>query len=166
MQAIDADEPTGLGGLMRWLALAWRGSSSASIEVCVERLARRPDRARPPADLFVGIAILDHFSLTEATDDPYGLVARALEVASRSEMALTRITCLLGVAWGVADRADRSLRARPSAPSTTSPTSRPSPGSPCPAARRGCSPGSIPVVAAQGLLEQLDRAAPAARSST
>ena len=103
LQAIEEDQPTGLGGLMRWLSLAWRGEFEASIEVCVE--ASLDDRIAPSTrDLFVGIAILDHFSLTEASDDPYGLVARALDVAGRTEMALTRITCLLGVAWALADR--------------------------------------------------------------
>ena len=42
-------------------------------------------------DLFVGIAVLDHFSLTDATADTHGLVPRALEVAERSEVALHRV---------------------------------------------------------------------------
>ena len=85
---IDGRDPTGLGGLMRWLALAWRGDFAASIEVCV---AASLDEALRPAtrDLFVGIAVLDHFSLTDATGDPYGLVPRALEVADRTDVALT-----------------------------------------------------------------------------
>ena len=62
-------------------------------------------------DMFVGIAVLDHFSLTDATDDPHGLIDRALEVADRSDVALHRVTCLLGAAWGLAGREpDRSLQ--------------------------------------------------------
>ncbi|MEJ7582964.1 MAG: hypothetical protein WKF43_02535 [Acidimicrobiales bacterium] len=39
-------------------------------------------------DMFVGIAVLDHFSLTDTIDDPHGLIDRALEVADRCEVAL------------------------------------------------------------------------------
>ncbi len=101
--AIDADDPTGLGGLMRWLASAWRGDFATSVRVCVE--AADDERLSPATrDLFVAIAVLDHFSLTDATSDTYGLVPRALEVAARTDVALTRVSCLLGVAWALADR--------------------------------------------------------------
>jgi predicted ATPase/class 3 adenylate cyclase len=100
---IDEADPTGLGGLMRWLASAWRGDFATSVRVCVDAA---DDERLPPAtrDLFVAIAVLDHFSLTDATADTYGLVPRALEVASRTDVALTRVSCLLGVAWALADR--------------------------------------------------------------
>jgi predicted ATPase len=107
VQAIDDDRPdgpTGVGGLMRWLALAWRGEFEASIAVCLEHAddARLHQSTR---DLFVGIAVLDRFSLTAAPPvaaaDP--LIERASEVAGRCEMALARVSCLLGVAWAVAD---------------------------------------------------------------
>ncbi|MBI5088528.1 MAG: adenylate/guanylate cyclase domain-containing protein, partial [Actinobacteria bacterium] len=104
VQAIDDDRhdgPTGLGGLMRWLALAWRGEFDASIAVCLEA-ADDARLHRSTRDLFVGIAVLDRFSLTAATPvdpatDP--LVQRAYAVAGGCEMALARISCLLGVAW-------------------------------------------------------------------
>ncbi len=110
VQAIDDDRvdgPTGLGGLMRWLALAWRGEFEASIAVCLE--AADDERLHQTTrDLFVGIAVLDRFSLTaaapadeDATADP--LVQRASAVAERCEMALARSSCLLGVAWASAE---------------------------------------------------------------
>ncbi len=104
VQAIDdtrADGPTGLGGLMRWLALAWRSEFEASIAVCLEAAddARLHQTTR---DLFVGIAVLDRYSLTDASPAADPLVPRALVVADRCEMALTRISCLLGVAWASA----------------------------------------------------------------
>jgi predicted ATPase/class 3 adenylate cyclase len=101
--AIDESDPTGLGGLMRWLASAWGGDFATSVRVCV---AAAGDERLPPAtrDLFVAIAVLDHFSLTDATADTYGLVPRALEVAARTDVALTRVSCLLGVAWSLVDR--------------------------------------------------------------
>ena len=99
---IDEDHPTGLGGLMRWLASAWRGDFATSVRVCVE--AAGDERLRPATrDLFVAIAVLDHFSLTDATADTYGLVPRALEVAERTDVALTRVSCRLGVAWALAE---------------------------------------------------------------
>ncbi len=101
MEEIEAVEPTGLGGLMRWIALAWEGDFTSSVDVCVTwSLDLRISQAT--RDLFVGIATLDRFSLTDATDDPDGLIARALEIADRSDVALHRVTCLLGAAWGLA----------------------------------------------------------------
>ena len=101
MEEIEAVEPTGLGGLMRWIALAWEGDFTSSVDVCVTwSLDLRIGQAT--RDLFVGIATLDRFSLTDATDDPDGLIDRALEIADRSDVALHRVTCLLGAAWGLA----------------------------------------------------------------
>jgi predicted ATPase/class 3 adenylate cyclase len=107
VQAIDDDRPdgpTGLGGLMRWLALAWRGEFEASIAVCLEQ-ADDERLQRSTRDLFVGIAVLDRFSLTDSppTDAADPLIERASEVADRCEMALARVSCLLGVAWAVAE---------------------------------------------------------------
>jgi hypothetical protein len=110
MEQIELGEPTGLGGLMRWIALAWQGDFAASVEVCVA--ASHDQRiGQATRDLFVGIATLDRFSLTDATDDPHGLIERALEVADRSDVALHRVTCRLGAAWGLAGSDPvRSLR--------------------------------------------------------
>jgi hypothetical protein len=154
MERIEELEPTGLGGLMRWLALAWQGDFVTSVEVCVAA-SLDPRIRQATQDLFVGIAALDHFSLTDATDDPHGLVARALEVADRSDVALSRVTCLLGAAWGLASRdpgralglVRRALAAIDDVPALT----------------RLTLPGSAsrlltrldPRVAAEGLLEQL-----------
>src|SRR4029078_11759010 len=108
-QRVEEVEPTGLGGLMRWLALAWRGDFAASIDVCVKS-SLEPRISQGTRDMFVGIATLDHFSLTDATDDPHGLIERALEVAGRSDVAIHRVTCLLGAAWGLAGtEPDRSV---------------------------------------------------------
>lgn len=109
IQRCDAVEPTGLGALMRWLALAWHGDFAEAIEVCVQ--ASEDERiARSTRDLLVGIATLDHHSLTDATSDPHGLVARALEVADRSDVPFNRATCRLGAAWGLAETdAERAL---------------------------------------------------------
>ena len=155
IQAIDERQPTGLGGLMRWMALAWRGDFPAAVEVCVE--ASRDDRyAQDTRDMFVGIAVLDHFSLVGATDDPHGLLARALDVAARSDVALTRVSSLLGAAWGLATTdPDESLRLVRRALDDIDDV---------PALTRLTLPGSAsrlltqldPRVAARGLLEQLD----------
>jgi hypothetical protein len=157
MQQIEEVEVTGLGGLMQWIALAWRGDFTTSVEMCV---ASSLDlRIRPATrDLFVGIATLDHFSLTDATDDPHGLIERALTVADSSDVALHRVTCLLGAAWGLAgDDPVRSLRLVRRALNAN-----------VPALTRHTLPGSAsrllirldPRVAAQGLLELLDPTSP------
>jgi hypothetical protein len=162
MQAIEDLEPTGLGGLMQWLALAWRGDFATLVEVCVNAsLDQRISQST--RDMFVGIATLDHFSLTDATDDPNGLVERALEVAARSDVAIHRVTCRLGAAWGLAGtEPDRSLRLVRRALDDIANV---------PALTRLTLPGSAsrllarldPRVAAQGLLEQID-ATPSRRS--
>jgi hypothetical protein len=113
--------------------------------------------------MFVGIATIDRFSLTDATDDPYGLIERALEVADRSDVAIQRVSCLLGAAWGLAaSQPGRSLQLVRRALADIENV---------PALTRLTLPGSAsrllarldPAVAAEGLLEQLD-ARPARRS--
>jgi hypothetical protein len=155
MQAIDDADPTGLGALMRWLALAWQGDFATSVQVCVEA-SLDPRLHRSTQDMLLGIATLDRFSLTDATDDPHGLVGRALEVAGRSDVAMHRVTCLLGAAWGLADtQPDRSLDLVRRALDDIADV---------PALTRHTLPGGAsrllarldPQVAAQGLLEQLD----------
>ena len=155
IQAIDEREPTGLGGLMRWMALAWRGDFPAAVGVCVEASADERYAADTRA-MFVGIAVLDHFSLVGATDDPHRLLPRALDVAAHSDVALTRVSCLLGAAWGLATTdADESLRLVRRALDDIDDV---------PALTRLTLPGSAsrlltqldPRVAARGLLEQLD----------
>ncbi|MET0826974.1 MAG: hypothetical protein ABWZ89_10720, partial [Acidimicrobiales bacterium] len=61
---------------MHWLALAWRGDFTTSVEVCVAA-SLDPRLRQGTRDMFVGIAVLDHFSLTDATDDRHGLIDRA-----------------------------------------------------------------------------------------
>ena len=154
IQCIDDVEPTGLGGLMRWLTLAWRGDFVAAIEVCViaslDRRVRQGTR-----DMFVGIATLDHFSLTDATDDPHGLIERALEVSARSDVAIHRVSCRLGAAWGLAPtEPERAVQLVQDALDDIGDV---------PALTRLTLPGSAsrllarldPRVAARGLLEQL-----------
>jgi len=106
--------------------------------------------------MFVGIAVLDHFSLTDATDDPHGLIERALEVAGRSDVAIHRVTCRLGAAWGLAGtEPDRSLQlvrlALRDIPDVAGLTRLTLPGSASRLLTR-----LDPGLAAQGLLEQLD----------
>ena len=96
---------------MRWLASAGAATSRTSVEVCVrpsldERLppgdarhVRRHRRARP---------LQPH----RRHGRPDGLVPPALEVAARSDVALTRVSCLLGAAWGLADTRPGSVGAR------------------------------------------------------
>jgi predicted ATPase/class 3 adenylate cyclase len=155
IRAIDEREPTGLVGLMQWMVLAWSGDFAAAVEVCVE--ASLDERYRQDTrDMFVGIAVLDHFSLLGATDDPHGLLPRALDVAARSDVALNCVSCLLGAAWGLAGTApDESLRLVRRALASINDV---------PALTRLTLPGSAsrlltqldPRVAARGLLEQLD----------
>jgi predicted ATPase/class 3 adenylate cyclase len=149
--------PTGLGGLMRWLASAWRGDFAASVEICAAA-SLDPRIGRSTRDLFVGIATLDRFSLTDARDDPHGLIGRALEVAERSDVAMHRVTCLLGAAWGLHEtEPGRSLELVRRALDDIADL---------PALTRLTLPGGAsrllarldPRIAAQGLLEQLDTA--------
>lgn len=93
--------PSGVARILRWVTLVWRGDFEASVRTCLGGVA--DPRLHPSTrDLLLGIAVLDHFSLTGAVGDPDGLVPRALAAARRSDMALTQATCLLGAAWGMA----------------------------------------------------------------
>jgi predicted ATPase len=162
IQRIDDHDHTGLGALMRWFALAWQGDFATSIEVCVHA-SLDPRLRQETRDMLLGIAVLDHFSLTEATDDPHGLVERALEAGDRSEVAIHRVTCLLGAAWGLADRApDRSIdlvrRALDDIRNVPALTRLTLPGSAARLLSR-----LDPRIAARSLLEQLD-ASPSRRS--
>jgi hypothetical protein len=159
---IDEMDHTGLGGLMRWFVSAWSGDFVTAIKVCVAAsLDHRLHQST--RDLFVGIAVLDHFSLTDARNDIHELIPRALEVADRSDVALHRATCLLGAAWGVAgtdpDRALQLVRqALNDVPHVPALTRLTLPGSAARLLSR-----LDPTVAARGLLEQLD-ATPARQS--
>lgn len=155
IEAIEAASPTGLGGLMRWLTLAWRRAFDDAVDVCMT--AADDTRLRPATrELFVGIAVLDHFSLTDGRRARPGLVERALAVAERSPVALTRVTCRLGVAWAMAPAdPEESLRL---VRGVLADVDR------LPALTRVTLPGSAsrlltlldPRLAAQGLLEQFD----------
>jgi predicted ATPase/class 3 adenylate cyclase len=108
VRAIDGDDPTGLGGLLAWFTLAWRGEIEASVRVCIDELndPRLPIASR---DLFVGIAVHDRYGLTDAID-PDGLVDRAAEVVARRGPGVQRVACLLGLAWAAAATdAERAL---------------------------------------------------------
>jgi hypothetical protein len=98
--AIDVDDPTGNGDLILWIALAWDGDITGSIQVAVDA-ATNEAFTQDTRDMFVGIATLDRFSLTSEVEDVDGLVPRALEVVARSEVASQRVSCLLGAAWAV-----------------------------------------------------------------
>ena len=122
---------------MQWVALAWEGDFLSSVRVCV---AASDDLRLSPEvrDLFVGIAVLDHFSLTTGAAEPPGLVDRALGIADRTEVALTRVLCRLGVAWAlIADEPESLRRSRPLGPRRRRRGSLPSPASRCLGARRG-----------------------------
>lgn len=155
VQLLDDRAPSGVGGLMKWMALAWRGDFARSVEICLQE-ADDKRLSRSTRDLFVGIATIDYFSLTDATADPHGLIDRALEVADSSQVAITRVTCLLGAAWGLAvSDPDCSLQLVRRAMADISRV---------PALTRITLPGSAsrlltllaPALAAEGLLEQLD----------
>ncbi len=101
VEQLDAVDRTGLGPLMRWLAHVWSGDFVSAVEVCVSAAHDRR-LARSTRDMFVSIAVLDHFSLTDASADSHRLIDEALDIADRSDMALQRVSALLGVAWGIA----------------------------------------------------------------
>ncbi len=107
--AIEATDLTGVGTLMQWLTLGWRGDFETSVKLCHE--ASLDDRLDlTTRDMCLGIATLDRFSLTDAFGDPDSLIVRALEVADRSEVAMHRVICVLGAAWGVSTtQPDRAL---------------------------------------------------------
>ncbi|OWY59061.1 hypothetical protein B7486_76595, partial [cyanobacterium TDX16] len=77
ISAIDAEDPTGSGELIRWIALAWDGDTEGSIEVVV-RASTDERCTQDTRDMFVGIATIDRFSLTWTAEDVDGLVPRAL----------------------------------------------------------------------------------------
>lgn len=156
--AADRLEPTGLGGLMLWLTLAWSGRVDEAVSVCVAH-ADDPRLAPATRDLFLAIAVLDHFSLTEADGDPHHLVKRAGDLPERADMALTRVASLLGVAWATIDETpDRAVALVRRAMADV--------GS-VPALTRVTLPGSAsrllsrldPPVAARALLDQIDTSA-------
>ena len=155
VEDIDEQDPTGLGGLMQWVALAWQGDFVSSVRVCVHA-ADDQRLALEVRDLFVGIAVLDHYSLTTGAPEPEGLVERALTIADRTDVALTRVLCRLGAAWAlVGVEPSRSVALVHSALDDVART---------PALTRLALPGSAarllsglaPSVAAKALLEQLD----------
>lgn len=155
MEAIDALEPTGIAGVMRWLALLWCGDVRESVAVCAaaSRDARFSQSTR---DFFLGIAVLGHYSLIEGEADGERFIERALETGERSEVAMARATCLLGAAWGLAEtEPDAALRlvtkALANIPDVAALTRLTLPGN----ASRLLS-SLDPKVAALGLLEQLD----------
>ncbi len=158
VQQLDDVDRTGLGPLMRWLASVWSGDFVAAVEICVSA-ARDRRFARSTRDMFVSIAVLDHFSLTDASSDTHLLIDEALDIADRSDVALQRVSALLGVAWGIAS-ADpaRAMQLVHRAMSDIDSV---------PALTRLTLPGSAsrllasldPRHAAEGLLAQLDAAA-------
>jgi predicted ATPase/class 3 adenylate cyclase len=153
--ALDEIDPSGVGGLIRWLTLAWSGDVEAAVEVCL-RAASDARLKEDTRDLFVGIALLDRFSITEVTDDRDALVERAIDVISRSDVAMTRVVCRLGVAWALIDtQPDHAIQFVRAAMNEIASV---------PALTRLTLPGSAsrllarldPRVAARALLEQID----------
>ncbi|MGB8861637.1 MAG: NB-ARC domain-containing protein [Ilumatobacteraceae bacterium] len=162
VKLLDEADLSGVGYLMKWMSLAWAGEFEAAIAECVAgSLDTRIDVTT--RDKLLGIAVLGRFSLLEATDDPEGLIERALSTVERSEVALQRTTCRLGAAWGLATTdPDRSLalvrQALVDIPNVPALTRMTLPGSASRLLTR-----LAPGLAAQGLLEQLD-AIPARRT--
>jgi len=158
VQHLDDVDRTGLGPLMRWLASVWRGDFVGAVDICVSA-AHDPRLARSTRDMFVSIAVLDHFSLTDASADTHRLIDEALEIADRSEVALQRVSALLGVAWGIASAdpgravqlVHRAMRDIGSVPALTRLT--------LPGSASRLLAGLDPRFAAEGLLAQLDAAA-------
>lgn len=157
----DADPagPSGLAYLMRWLVRIWRGDHVDAVTITAAGAADERLSAAT-RDLLLGIATVDHFSLVEAGDDPHRLLDRAPAVAARTDVAMHRVLCLLGVAWGVAatepdvafEHVRRALAAIPEVPLLTRMT--------LPGTASRLLTRLDPAVAARGLLEQLDTAGP------
>ncbi len=151
----EGERPSGVAVILRWVSLVWRGDFAEAVRVC---LAGSLDERLPSTvrDLLLGIAVLDRFSLTAATEDGDGLVTRALEVAARAEVALTRVTCLLGAAWGLADtEPDRAVALVRVALADMERVPA-LPGRSMPGNASRLMARLDPAVAAEGLLEQLD----------
>jgi predicted ATPase/class 3 adenylate cyclase len=98
--ALEADEPSGRGQLIRWIAHGWDGDMERAVQVCDEA-ADDPAYTQDTRDLFVGIATIDRFSLTWAEADVDGLLPRALEVIERSAVGNQRASSMLGAAWAL-----------------------------------------------------------------
>lgn len=155
MVSLDERQPTGLSHLMKWLSGLWNGDVPGAVATCLDGADDRR-LAATTRDLLLGIAVLDHFSLTGETADPDGLAERALRCADRSPVALTRVACRLGAAWALAPSApNRSIHLLQLAMADIDDV---------PALTRLTLPGSAfrllarmsPGVAARGLLDQLD----------
>ena len=158
-----ARRPTGLGGLMRWLASAWRGDFAASVVVCVEAAATSGCARRRGT-----CSSASPCSTTSASPTPppttYGLVPRALEVASAHRRRAD--PGVVPARRGLGARRPRSRpvgRPRAAGPRRHRGRSRARPGSRCPAAPRGCCRASTRRSPPQALLEQL-AATPTRRS--
>jgi predicted ATPase/class 3 adenylate cyclase len=100
--AVLSDGSTGSSQLVEWMARSWAGEIEAGVEVCLR--ASFDDRlSQDTRDLFLGIATMDRFSLTDRTDDAAAMAERALDAASRTKVRAQKVTCLLGAAWALVD---------------------------------------------------------------
>ena len=134
VQRIDAHHPTGLGGLMRWVTLAWQGDFAARSTSASTRRATSGSAAGV-RDLFVGIAVLDHFSLTGPPR-----TARAGRPGAGGRRPDRRWRCAGLCRLGRPGRCSTRPERRSSSSSSRSTTCDRSPRSPawrCPAARPG-----------------------------
>jgi predicted ATPase/class 3 adenylate cyclase len=102
LAALSGGRSTGSSQLVEWMARSWAGEIDAGVELCL-RASVDERLSQDTRDLFLGIATMDRFSLTDRTDDAAAMAERALEAARRTKVRAQRVTCLLGAAWALVD---------------------------------------------------------------
>ena len=153
----DAAEPRGLGARGRgdrrarsrpgsaascggWRS-AWQGDFVSSVRVCLEP---RADDTAPGAGRSATCSSASRCSTTTASPPARrsreGLVDRALEIADRTDVALTRVLCRLGAAWALVAVDPNRLRSTSSDSALDDVASDPRAHPPGAARERGAAP--------------------------
>ena len=102
LRRLDGPRPSADAHLVGWMVRAWSQRAEAGVIWC---LAGADDErfSQDARDFFVGIAIIERFSLTASVADRDRLVEAALAIVDRTDVVATRVVCRLGVAWALAD---------------------------------------------------------------
>jgi predicted ATPase/class 3 adenylate cyclase len=100
LRRLDGRRPSATTSLIEWVAHVWDERTDDGVLWCIAA-AREPSFSQDARDLFVGIATIDRFSLTSSTDDHDWLLACALDVIDRTDVAVNRVVCRLGAAWAL-----------------------------------------------------------------
>lgn len=100
LRRLDGRRASATTSLIEWVAQVWDERTDEGVRWCIAA-AREPSFSQDARDLFVGIATVERFSLTSSTDEHEWLLARALDVVDRTDVAVNRVVCRLGAAWAL-----------------------------------------------------------------